>query len=88
MVKRDTAAQKRHREIIARTKPNCWLCGEPIDYKLRYPDPKCYVLDHVEPLHKGGADTIENKRAAHHACNSKKRARLIAPIIRRSGALK
>lgn len=51
------------------------------------PHPRRFEADHVVPLKRGGADTLENSRASHRACNSKKRARLVAPIVRRSGAL-
>lgn len=84
---RSDAARKQHRAIIARSKPACHICGRAIDYTLRYPDPMCFVVDHVIPVAKGGPDTLDNKRAAHHSCNSKKRARHHAPIVRRSGAL-
>jgi len=84
---RSDALRKKHRAIIAKAKPSCHICGKPIDYTLPYPDPGCFVVDHVVAIANGGSDTIENKKAAHHACNSKKRARVYAPIIRRSGAL-
>ncbi|GAA1959941.1 HNH endonuclease [Microbacterium aquimaris] len=87
MVKRSDALRKRHRVIIARTKPNCHICGQPIDYTLKYPDPMSFVVDHVKALANGGADTLANKAAAHNTCNSTKRARAYAPIVRRSGAL-
>lgn len=83
---RDSAQRKRHRQAIARSRPACWICGNPVDYSLKWPDPMCFVVDHVLPLAKGGSDDISNKKAAHNTCNSKKRARLVAPIIRRSGA--
>ena len=51
------------------------------------PHPDRFEADHVIPLAKGGSDTLDNMRAAHRRCNSTKRARLVAPIIRRSGAL-
>lgn len=84
---RSDALRKRHRAIVAKAKPGCHICGRPIDYSLKFPDPMCFVLDHLVPIAKGGADTIDNKKAAHHECNSKKRARDYAPIIRRSGTL-
>lgn len=89
MVKRNDALRKKHRDIIARNKPACHICGHPIDYTLTYPNPDCYVVDHVIPLAPPhfGPDTLDNKKAAHHRCNSKKRARLVAPIVRRSGSL-
>lgn len=84
---RSESMRQKHRAMIARGKPSCYICGKQIDFSLRFPDPGCYVVDHVVPIAKGGADTIENKRAAHHECNSKKRARDYAPIVRRSGSL-
>jgi 5-methylcytosine-specific restriction endonuclease McrA len=87
MVKRNTTQRDRDRARIRATKANCHICGETIDYLLPWPDPLCFVVDHIKPLHKGGADHISNKAAAHNKCNSKKRARDYAPIIRRSGAL-
>jgi len=84
---RSASRAKRFRSIISKTKAACHICGLPIDYTLPYTDPKSFVVDHVTPLHKGGSDTIDNAAAAHRDCNSTKRARLIAPIVRRSGSL-
>lgn len=86
-VKRNKDLAKKWRARIARTKPACHICGLPIDYTLPHLDPGAFVVDHVIPLQKGGADAFENVRAAHRECNSKKRARIVAPIIRRSGSL-
>lgn len=85
--KRNSAIRNKHRARVARDKPACHICGKAIDYTLPNLDPWSFVLDHVVPLAKGGSDAIENKKAAHRECNSKKRARLIAPIVRRSGSL-
>ena len=87
MTDRDGVRAKRFRSAIRRTKPACHICGNPINYELDWKDPKSFVIDHVIPLHKGGADELYNIKAAHRDCNSKKRARIVAPIIRRSGSL-
>lgn len=84
---RNTKTRDRHRAAIAATKPPCGICGEPINYSLKWPDPNCYVVDHIHPVNKGGPDTLANKQAAHHHCNRAKSSQLIAPIIRRSGSL-
>lgn len=84
---RNTAQRDRDRARIKATGAACHICGEAIDYTLPWLDPRSFVVDHVIPLHKGGADTIVNKAATHRDCNSKKRARLVAPIVRRSGSL-
>jgi 5-methylcytosine-specific restriction endonuclease McrA len=87
MVKRNSATRDKHRARIARDKPACHICGKAIDYTLPHLDPMSFVVDHVIPLAKGGMDTLDNKLAAHRECNSKKRARIVAPIVRRSGTL-
>ena len=87
MVRRNTTQQERHRARHRATQAACHICGNPIDYTLRWPDPKSFVVDHIIPIARGGPHTFENTAAAHADCNSKKRARLHAPIIRRSGAL-
>lgn len=65
----------------------CHLCGHP----------GADAIDHVVPVNKGGADTDDNKAPAHHTracptcgikCNRVKGARMVAPVIRRSGTLK
>ena len=86
---RNSANRDRMRRQIARSQPACHLCGEPIDYQLHHLDPRSFVIDHVIPLIKGGADALSNVKAAHRLreCNSKKRSRIIAPIVRRSGTL-
>lgn len=87
MVRRNTTQQDRHRARHRATQAACALCGEPIDYTLKWPDPMSFVVDHIVPIAKGGSHTFENTQACHASCNSKKRARIIAPIIKRSGAL-
>ena len=84
---RNTTQRDRLRRTIARSKPACHICGEPIDYTLPHLDPGAFVIDHVMPLDKGGSDTLGNVKAAHRSCNSKKRARIVAPIVRRSRSL-
>jgi 5-methylcytosine-specific restriction endonuclease McrA len=71
-MKRNTTRRDRHRRIIARTKADCGICNEPIDYTLPYLHPREFVADHIIPRNKGGADTLENKQAAHRDCNRAK----------------
>ncbi|WP_313366387.1 HNH endonuclease [Microbacterium sp.] len=69
---RSDALRKRHRARIAKSKPACYLCGEQIDFSLKYPDPMCFVVDHVVPIAKGGSDALANKKAAHHSSLQRK----------------
>lgn len=88
MADRGTSAQRdRDRARIARAKPACWICGDPIDYTLPWLDPRSYVVDHKVALNRGGTDTLENKAAAHRDCNRAKSDKDHAPIVRRSGTL-
>ena len=88
MGNRNTATRDRHRAAIAQGKPPCYLCGEPIDYMLKWPDPWCYTVDHIVPIDAGGQDVLSNKAAAHWTHNRAKHARTDGgPIIRRSGSL-
>lgn len=86
---RNTTTVDRHRKIIAKAKPPCALCGEPIDYDLPHLDPYSFVVDHVVPLNRGGTDTLDNVQAAHRSCNRSKGDRIDGgPILRRSGSLR
>jgi 5-methylcytosine-specific restriction endonuclease McrA len=69
---RNTTTRDQHRRAIARTKPPCALCLEPIDYTLRSPDPLSYEVDHIVALANGGADDLPNKQASHRQCNRAK----------------
>ena len=84
---RNSTNAARNRARIKATKANCHICGKPIDYTLTTPNPLSFEVDHITPLAKGGNDTPTNTAASHRGCNSKKRARNYAPIIKRSGAL-
>lgn len=64
--------------IVERDGQSCRLCGCDVDLTLRYPHPMSKSLDHVVPLSRGGAHTIENVQLAHLRCNMSKGARLVA----------
>jgi hypothetical protein len=84
---RSEPLRRKHRAHFARLKADCALCGEAIDYSLKYPHPMSFVVDHIKPWAKSQDDSLTNKQPAHATCNSTKRARDVSPIIRRSGAL-
>lgn len=72
----------------------CHICGLPIDYDRRTPDPLSYELDEIVPVSRGGAVGVEDNAApAHRCCNQFKAARsprevaaLRAEVARRYGA--
>ena len=60
---------------------NCHLCNQLIDLTVSgRPGRKGWEnglhIDHLIPLSKGGANTLENVRPAHGVCNIRKGARL------------
>ncbi len=68
------------REVFERDGWTCHLCGQSIPEPLRGTarilggthDPLSPVIDHAIPLSKGGPHTMDNCRAAHWTCNSRK----------------
>ncbi len=87
MVKRSSTNRDRYRRRLRAMNAACHICGRQVDYSLPHTDDMSFQADHIIPLAKGGTDTWDNIAAAHRLCNSKKRARLVAPIIRRSSSL-
>jgi 5-methylcytosine-specific restriction endonuclease McrA len=70
-----TAYLKARARLLRRARRDrlpCHLCGLPIDYTLRTPDPGSFEADHVEPHSLGGTDSLDNLRPAHRACNRSK----------------
>ena len=50
----------------------CGLCGQPVDRSLAYPHPMSGTVDHVVPLSRGGAQSLDNTQLAHARCNISK----------------
>lgn len=53
----------------------CGLCDESVPRDAVWPDPLSASLDHVVPLSRGGAHSLENTQLTHLACNVRKGAR-------------
>lgn len=86
-----TTVRDRARALIRRSGANCHICGLPIDYKLKTPDPMSFEVDHIVPVSVNPSleAVPSNWAASHRRCNKQKDARPFAPtIVRRSGALK
>lgn len=84
---RSDALRKQHRARFARAKAACHICGRPIDYSLKWPDPMCFVVDHLVAIANGGSDNFTNKAASHATCNASKRDKAYEPRVQRSGSL-
>ena len=63
---------KAHHNIDGTKGEHCWLCGEPIDYGLRFPHPRSWSLDHMVPIKDNPALMLNtsNFRSAHNDCNN------------------
>jgi hypothetical protein len=50
----------------------CWLCGKPIDYRLKWPHPRSWSLDHAVPIADNPALMLNasNFRSSHLDCNN------------------
>lgn len=59
------------RDRLRRQGRPCYLCGEPIDYTLRTPDPMSFELDHIEPVSTAPEREHDptNHGATHRRCN-------------------
>ena len=63
----------KNKKRIYATQSVCALCGRPVDFSLKFPDPMSPTIDHIIPIAKGGHPSdIENLQLAHLACNRKK----------------
>ena len=76
------------RKKIFATQSVCAICGRPVNFGLRFPDPWSATVDHIVPISKGGnpAD-IANMQLAHLQCNRLKASKMhqAAPVKKSCG---
>lgn len=71
------AFEKNKKRIYASQKV-CGICGQPVDFGLRYPHPMSACIDHIIPINKGGhPSALENLQLAHWTCNRQKSDKVI-----------
>jgi len=71
-----TTPFRRH-DVFERDGWICGICHDPIDKSLPWPHLMSAVLDHVFPISRGGAHSIENAQAAHNGCNIRKSNKIL-----------
>jgi 5-methylcytosine-specific restriction endonuclease McrA len=76
---------RKNRADLRRKRLPCWLCGKPIRYDLKAPEPLSFSADHVDPVANGGHNHGE-LRAAHLGCNKQRgrKSREATAILRTS----
>lgn len=80
---RSGRAWQRLRDNLKAQRSPCWLCQQPIDYDLAWPDVRSFSADHVRPrsTFPEGAEDPSNLRAAHLGCNSSRHADDAKPAL-------
>lgn len=63
---------KHHRNKDGTTGEKCWLCGEAIDYRLKFPHPRSWSLDHAVPVKDNPRLLLHSRnfRSSHLDCNN------------------
>lgn len=70
--KHRTALDRNKKKIYA-TQKVCGICGQPVDFSLRYPNPMSKTVDHIIPINRGGHPSdLANLQLAHLSCNRQK----------------
>ena len=73
------AAFQKAKKIIFKSQSCCGICGRPVDFDKKFPDPWSPTIDHILPVSKGGAPaTLENLQLAHLQCNRMKASKLVS----------
>jgi 5-methylcytosine-specific restriction endonuclease McrA len=67
-------------EVFARDDWTCHICRRPVDRTAPPRSSASPSIDHVVPLSRGGAHTLNNVRCAHYGCNSGKCDRILEAV--------
>ena len=66
------------KKIIFASQSVCGICGRPVDFDKKFPDPWSATIDHIIPVSNGGAPaSLENMQLAHSFCNRQKSTKLV-----------
>lgn len=61
----------------------CFICGQPIDYRLPWDDPNAFTVEHIKPraTHPHLAEDPANCAPAHARCNKGRQTKPYAPSL-------
>lgn len=77
------ATYRKARKIIFASQSVCGICGRPVDFDKKFPDPWSATVDHIIPLQKGGDPaSLDNMQLAHLQCNRIKSSKVIELQVR------
>lgn len=66
-----------NKKKIYATRKRCGICGNAVDFSLKFPHPLSPCIDHIFPVAKGGHPSdIANLQLAHLTCNRQKSDKL------------
>lgn len=70
-------AFERNKKKIFATQRICGICGQPVDFSLKFPHPLSPCIDHIIPVAKNGhPSALDNLQLAHFSCNRAKSDKL------------
>ena len=76
-------AYQKAKKIIFASQSVCGICGRPVNFDKKFPDPWSATLDHIIPIAKGGDPAnLENLQLAHLACNRLKSSKILEPQLK------
>jgi 5-methylcytosine-specific restriction endonuclease McrA len=82
----------RNKRILYATQTYCAICGKPVNFDLKFPDPMSPTADHIIPISLGGHPSdLGNLQLAHLSCNRRKGENLMnkkEPIRKSNRSLK
>lgn len=68
-----TKNRKRAEQIVERDGSDCWLCGEPMDFKAEANSDGAWSVEHLLSKDTEGRDRLENLVLCHPPCNKRLR---------------
>ncbi len=88
LLQKGVRVEKVYRRVVwERDKGRCGLCGEMVDWDVKYPDPRSPSIDHIVPISKGGVHSYDNVQITHLRCNVGKGNREIKPVVYRGARI-